>query len=384
MNALRAYYFFVFAMFAVVVPHYQLYLNAIGYSPRGVGILIGFFEVAGVAGPIVFGRLADRSGRYRELKIASATGAAVFLPLLLLDIPVAFAIVVSSAAGFLFKTSAPLTDAVAGTVLADPREEFGKVRVFGSLGFAATSLLIPIFPAIDTSSTTSMLIAFLIAIAVFTTVVLIVPAPIDPAAHQPAGAPASRREKGLPRSYWFVVGTIGVGNIAFGAYNSFFSLYLREELGINAVTLYWAIGALSEIPIIFYSGKLIRRFGTGTMLITAGAMMALRMILYATRPTPPLVVFIQMLHAVSFGLMLSAGIAYVNQVTALDRRGSATAAFNGIGIGLAVFVGAVVGGQLVEVFSFTGMFAIIAICPATSAALFVILRRRDPALLPYR
>ena len=75
MNSLRAYYFFVFAMLAVIVPHYQLFLTASGYSPREVGLLIGFFEICGVAGPMFFGRIADKTGRFRELKIGSTLGA---------------------------------------------------------------------------------------------------------------------------------------------------------------------------------------------------------------------------------------------------------------------------------------------------------------------
>lgn len=426
MNSLRGYYFFVFAMYAVVVPHYQLFLSALGYSPRNVGILIGFFEIFGVVGPILLGRIADKTGRFRELKVGSTLGAGVFLSLLLGNHSLAVAILLSGAAGFLMKSSVPLTDAVAGTILSDPREQYGQVRVFGSFGFAAASLLVPGLSLVDASQPSSMMIAFLVSIAIFAAVVLIIPppkdmnSPGDTVATEPAAtdtdespdaaaikesavgvaeptatadtevAPEAATSRGdapvsprLPATFWWMVAAIGIGNVAFGAYNSFFSLYLREALAIENVTVYWAVGAVSEVPIIFYSGRLIRRFGTGPLLVVAGATMTARLLLYALEPTAPVVVVIQLMHALSFGLMLSAGIAHVNRVVPLARRGTATTAFNALGIGLAVFTGAVLGGHLVEIAGFTGMFALIAVFPAASAVIFTLRRRVDDAFAPW-
>lgn len=404
MNSLRLYYFFVFAMYAVVIPHYQIFLRASGYSPASVGLLIGFFEISGVLGPMFLGRIADRTGRFREIKVATTLLAAVIIAFLLAEIPFLLALLLSAMAGFLFKVSVPLTDAVAGSVLQDPREQYGQVRMFGSIGFAAASIAVPLFSLVDDSDPYSMMIAFLVSMALFAAVVLFVPppqhaeqsdsdedeAPGSPGSSTEEGAAAastapattvaasersSRREK-LPPLFWAVVATISVGNIAFGAYNSFFSLYLKEELGVAAVTLYWAIGAVSEIPIIFFSGKLIRRFGIGPLLAASGFIMALRLLLYALTPTVPLVILIQTLHALTFGVMLSAGVAYVNQTTSRKTRGTGMAAFNAIGIGLAVFIGSTLGGYLVEAVGYTGMFAALALPPAISGALLLLLMRR--------
>jgi len=403
-NTLRLYYFFVFAMYAVIVPQFQLFLAALGYSPREVGLLLGFFEIFGVAGPIVFGAIADRTGRFRELKIAGTMSAGVAFAVLLLDMPLLPALFVSGIAGFLFKTSVPLTDAVAGTVLQDPQDQYGKVRVMGSIGFGVTSLAIPLLGIINPDSAPSMLIAFLVSLIVFSTVVLVVPPPVPQSAPAPVlayhetpaapdaavpavpadpadtASPTTAAPPSIPRSVWAVIGVVAVGNVAFGAYNSFFSLYLRNTLAVEAVTVYWAIGALSEIPIIFFSGRLIRRFGTGPLMTAAGIAMALRLVAYALKPALPVVAVIQLLHALTFGLMLSAGIAYVNTVAPPARRATALTAFNALGMGLAVFTGSVIGGYLIEAVGFTAMFGILSVFPAAGAVLMFRLTRRDPYL----
>ena len=382
MNALRLYYFFVFAMYAVVIPHYQIFLRASGYTPAAVGLMIGLFEIAGVLGPMMLGRLADRTGRFRELKVLTTVLAAVAIVFLLLELPFALALLLSAVTGFLFKVSVPLTDAVAGSVLADPREQYGKVRVYGSIGFAVAGVAVPLFSLVDDSDPYSMMVAFVASMALFAIVALLVPPPHRESSRSRESAegpePGNSPSGGIPTSFWIVLAAVSFGNIAFGAYNSFFSLYLKEELGVQGVTFYWAIGAVSEIPIMFYSGRLIRRFGIGPLFVASGVIMAARLLLYATAPTIPLVILIQTLHALTFGVMLSTGFNYVNQSTPAASRGAAMAAFNALGIGLAVFVGSVLGGVLVEALGYTGMFAVIALSPAGSAvALLLIMRNRS-------
>jgi MFS family permease len=79
--------------------------------------------------------------------------------------------------------------------------------------------------------------------------------------------------------------------------------------------------------------------------------------------------------------MLSSGVAYVNQTASRKTRGTAMAAFNALGIGLAVFIGSSVGGYLVEAIGYTGMYAALAIAPAVSGAmLLMLMRQRESGL----
>lgn len=386
MNALRLYYFFVFGMYAVVIPHYQIFLRSSGYSPAAVGLMIGFFEISGVLGPMILGRLADRTGRFREIKVVTTLLAGVTILFLLFELPFFPALLLSAITGFLFKVSVPLTDAVAGSVLSDPREQYGKVRVFGSIGFATAGVVVPLFSIIDQDSPVSMIAAFIGSMIIFALVVLVVPPPREETVAPGTDSVASQMPEPeevtkIAPLFWLVLGAVSFGNIAFGAYNSFFSLYLKEELGVQGVTFFWAIAAVSEIPIIFYSGKLIRRFGIGPLLTASGVIMTIRLLLYALAPSIALVVVIQTLHALTFGLMLSVGFNYVNQSTPRASRATAMAAFNSLGIGLAVFVGSAIGGVLVEAVGYTGMFAVFSVAPAGSAVMLILLTRRHGRLV---
>jgi len=72
------------AIFAVIGPYLPIMLRSLGYSTILIGIMLAIFEGAGIAGPIVFGHWADRSGKYRLLLLVSCiVPAALAFPLAL-------------------------------------------------------------------------------------------------------------------------------------------------------------------------------------------------------------------------------------------------------------------------------------------------------------
>jgi MFS family permease len=70
-------YFFLFISWAILSPYLQLYLKDRGVSPSRIGLLLGCLELAGIAGPMLIGRLADRLTAYRGLPHDKATLAAL-------------------------------------------------------------------------------------------------------------------------------------------------------------------------------------------------------------------------------------------------------------------------------------------------------------------
>ena len=76
MIAFAVTYFFLFSSTAVFFPYFQLFLKARGFSPSQVGVLLACAQIAGIVGPLLVGRFADRSGRYRLLLFLALLGSA--------------------------------------------------------------------------------------------------------------------------------------------------------------------------------------------------------------------------------------------------------------------------------------------------------------------
>jgi PPP family 3-phenylpropionic acid transporter len=156
---------------------------------------------------------------------------------------------------------------------------------------------------------------------------------------------------------------------------TFFSLYVVEELKVDTVALMWALSAGSEIPFIFLSAVLIRRFGAARLLAVSAAGVAARLAVYVLFPTFAGAVAGQPLHALFFGLFHPAAVAFVATKVPTERRGVGMAMYLSLGIGLPTFLGSAAGGFIVEAAGYRVLFASFIVFALASLVLFALTRK---------
>ncbi|HYW83252.1 MAG TPA: MFS transporter [Spirochaetia bacterium] len=381
-----ANYFFLFITYAVLAPYLQLYLKARGMSPSRIGILLGSLEVAGLAGPILLGRLADRSSGYRALLAGCILVPVIaFIPMeLTTRFPLYLACVV--AMGFAYRATTPLLDSLVSRILPDPARQYGKFRTAGSVGFILVSLLFQFTGLVSGESSVSILLAFVVTAVCAALVVGTLPrsprtgprpAP-NAAAKEHAGAQPHMYD-GFDGKFWAVIAVIFLGRFGIGAYYSFFSLYLQQTFPRSGVSIFWAIGSIAEIATMWFSGALIRRWGLRVLLVISLAAISLRLGLFVIAPTLLVVCLAQLLHALTFGTFHTSAVAYVNLKIEHDRRGTGMAIYNAVGIGLPSFLASVAGGYILEAHGFVVLFLSYAAFPIVGIAVLAAFGKR---LLP--
>ncbi len=370
-----ANYFFLFVSYAILSPYLQLYLKARGFSLSRIGVLLGILELAGVAGPIVIGRLADSRVVYR-----TPLAACLLLPALLfvpLQLTASFPVCVACIAlmGFTYRSAIPLLDSNVSRTLPDFARQYGPLRVAGSLGFIGISLFLQFGGVVSADSPLSIAIVFgasaLIAAgaAGLLPSVAEVPAPRRDPRHGPG-------HDGFDLKFWAVIGLVFLGRFAMGSYYSFFSLYLRETFPSSGVSLLWAIGPLAEIPTIWFSGPLIRRWGIRGMLAVALAAISIRLALFVVVPSIAVLALTQLLHAFTFGTFHTTAITYVNAKIGHERRGMGMALYNAVGVGLATFLASTAGGYILEAKGFTSLFLLYAAIPLAGLLVLALFGKR--------
>jgi len=373
-----ANYFFLFVSFAILSPYLQLYLKARGLSPSRIGILLGVMELAGIAGPILLGRLADRRHAYRILLAACfVTAALVFIPM---ELTTFFPLLVACMLllGFAYRSAIPLLDSIVSRILPDPAHQYGRLRVAGSFGFISISLVLQLSGSVTGDSSLSILIAFCVAAIGAAGAAFLLP-PAGHALKRSEDEPAGTARGGFDLRFWAVIGVVFLGRFGLGAYYSFFSLYLKEAFPGVSVSMLWAIGPLAEIVTIWFSGPLIKRWGIRTMLIVSLAAISIRLGIFVIAPTIVAVAFAQLLHAFTFGTFHTTAIAYVNAAIAPEKRGLGMAVYNAIGLGLATLLASVFGGYLLEARGFSALFITYAAIPVAGIAILAVFGR---SLLP--
>jgi PPP family 3-phenylpropionic acid transporter len=379
-----ANYFFLFVTYGILTPYLQLYLKARGMSASRIGLLLGSLEVAGLAGPILLGRVADRSSAYKALLAGCLLIPIVaFIPMeLTTRFPLYIACVIMM--GFTFRAASPLLDSLVSRTLPDPARQYGKFRVAGSVGFVAVSLLFQLTGLVTGESSLPILLAF-IATAVCTALI-VGTLPPSPSTESRKARDAPAREHARPHVYdgfdgkfWAIMTVIFLGRFGIGAYYSFFSLYLQHTFPRSGVSIFWAIGSAAEIATMWFSGALIRRWGLRVLLAVSLAAISTRLGLFVIAPSLLVVCLAQILHAFTFGTFHTSAVAYVNLKIRHDQRGTGMAIYNAVGIGLPSFLASVAGGYILEAHGFVVLFLAYAAVPIVGIGILAAFGRR---LLP--
>lgn len=349
------YYFSCFCLFAVITPNLQLFLEAQGWDYFSIGLLQGVYQLVGVCGPLVVGSLADRMGRYRPFILGGY----------LLLIPAFFflgraealilAMITMGIIGIGLKSIVPLSDTLLSRSLEDPEMDYGKLRIWGSIGFLVFGFFLDLSGILEGDISRPFLRLIYLTTGLSLLGMLFLP---SSKSTKSQGAHHSRSHVKIPRLFWGVMVLLFFGWMANSAYFSFFSLFLREYTPIEKVNIQWALGALFEIPLMFLSGALLRRWGLKRLMIVTLAVLSLRLMLYAWLRDPMLLSLSQILHALSFGLFHSLSVAAVNRFVPAGRKALAMAIYSAFVRGGAAFVGSTLGGWISQQWGIPRLFFI--------------------------
>ena len=166
----------------------------------------------------------------------------------------------------------------------------------------------------------------------------------------------------------------GIGNATI---NNYLFVYM-QGLGASNTLMGFAltVSTLSEIPAMFFSDRLLRRFGARGMLIIAMTTIGLRLICYSLTTQPWVVLVIQLCHGLTFAAIYTAGVHYADQVAPPGMKATTQGMFNGTLMGFGSAAGGLLGGILLDSFSPGGMYAIIGALVLVGLVAFLLVERK--------
>jgi len=372
-------YALTFTVFAVITPYLSIMVRDLGYSHFWIGMLLGIFEGAAIAGPFVFGYWADKSGNFRSPIIVSCVLPVItVIPLVRWShpVPVISAILLAVFA-FGFRSTSSLLDAIT-TVRIGKSGNYGKIRTSGSLSFIVFVLFLQLTPFLKPDSAKH--IAFWIAVTSLAAIIYLVilsRSTFDAVEHEQEKNNGD--EKGIPLlSVYFIGGfaIIFLCRFAMSSVYTFFPLYLTETLQWNAVGLMFALSSASEVPFMYISVMLIRRFGSLPLLALSAGGIALRLLLWALFPYKPVIIAAQLLHSLCYGVYHPAAVQFISTVFPANKRGVGMPVYLALGSGLPALLGNMIGGVVVESTGYRPLFAIYAGIAAVAVLIFCFMGRK--------
>ncbi|WP_437277104.1 MFS transporter [Sorangium sp. So ce375] len=368
-RAISLYYFGIFAVLGVYLPLFPSWLEARGMRGLAMGAIAATLPAMGLIAPPVFGYIADSLGVRVWLIRGACAGAFVVFALLALSsalgVSLAFGGLFVAALAFSFFRSPMFTmaDVVAVEASASSGIAYGRLRLWGSISFAlmaiaSGALLDPARPAVlPAAMAASLLVAFALSWAL--------PARGETpfrrsgrsddvadaasAERSPAAAGSVRqRARALLQSHDFrlFLAASFLAQSATSSYDLCYTLHLRD-IGFpeSLVGVAWAVGVAGEIALMAFSGPLLKRFAPPTVLAFAFAGASLRWALLSYVRFWPALLAIQPLHAVSFGMMWVASLAYTRHRSPPQILATAQGLFSA-SAGAGSVVGMLVWGEL--------------------------------------
>jgi len=354
-GAVALFYAGYFGALGLYWPYFGPFLRELGLGAGAATEVLALAPLCGLIAPPLAGLLADRRrARSLLLRALSVGAAATFVGFLVVRGPAVILVALAFAI-----CRAPLVALADASAVEAAGSSYGRLRAWGSLAF-----LVAAAGGGEIAARVGLHAVFAagaIGLGISALATQRVPPPSTPPERQ-------SRPGSLRRLAPFLVAAALAG-FANAAYDAGFSLHLeRIGLGGRFVGWAWSLGVVSEVGLMAISGRLAARVGAERLFAGALAVGALRWTALAFVRAPALILALQPLHGITFGLFWAAGVA-----TAHHRGGpEAPAATQGL-FNAAVSAGSTLGmalaGRALELAGGTGLFLGAAVAAALAAGI---------------
>jgi nucleoside transporter len=373
------------------LPLLALYLgNVLRFTAGEIGWIFATPAVACVVGLFVGGQVADRwmpvekllallhvVGGLSMFAMALQTSFWPFLALMLIY-------------QLAFTPTLSLTNAIAFHHVRDARDEFGRVRLWGTIGWIAASWPFVFIlagkqgAALDAALPSIFVVAGIasLVLAAFATTL---PATPPAASQSNASAPfAAIKLLAVPAFLVLFIVTF-MDALVHQAYFQWTSPFLeRAGLPANWIMAAMSIGQIAEIATMAVLGLVLKRLGWRTTMTVGIAAHAARFFIYAVGDPLWLMVAVNVVHGMCYAFFFAAVYIFVDEHFPRDSRASAQGLFNLLILGFGPFVGSLLWGTLGDRLTTAGQvdFSRLFLAPAwlaVAAMLLLIVAFRPPA-----
>jgi len=340
---IAGFYFFYYAFVGMFSPYWSLYLQSIHFTPIEIAILMSIQPVMRMVAPNVWGWLADHTGQRLLVVQVAATLSAVFYFGVFLTTSFWGLFLVLTLMGFFWSASMPLVEATTLSYLGKNTAHYGRIRSWGSIGFIVA--VVGLGYAFDYIAIVWLLWAGLvceIGILIFARQIPKTEVLAHHTDHQPI------RQIVMQPKVLALLGACFLMSVAHGPYYTFFSIYLVEHgYTKTAVGALWALGVICEIGVFFLMPALVKRFGfTRILLISFSAAVLRFMLIGWTVDVVGLLLFAQVLHALTFGAYHAASVGLVHEYFKGRHQSKGQALFGSFTYGAGGVLGGLASGPI--------------------------------------
>jgi len=357
-HLIKAFNFFVYGAIAVYSTFFVVYLQSIGMSTLEIGALMAGGPIVSIIANPLWGYLSDRFRNVRLILIVMLIGSMLVMQIVFLY--QSYTMIYACMLFFFFfqmplfsQSNSLILNSIEGT-----NHKFGAFRLFGSLGWAFIALVAG--PVIGQIGIDRLWIIYSVMMLISLGFAFTLPK-----GEAKGAAPAGKvnyRSMFVNRSFllFLIIGL--VISIPNSMNTTFIPLYIKE-LGGEASLIGWSAfwSSIFEIPVFLLLDRYLKK-NTKTMvlcLVVISILFALRWFLMSNADSAQQIIYIQVLHCITFGGYYYIGTQLAVLLVPAEFRASGQAIYALTWGGLSGIVAGFLGGW---VFEHTGPQAMYQLC----------------------
>jgi MFS transporter, PPP family, 3-phenylpropionic acid transporter len=347
-TALRIIYFLVFCCTGAWLPKLYDFCLYKGLTGTQSALILSITPIMMFAVQPLYGFMADKLGYKKTLLLSTLLASISYIGFLYAD-GFSSIVLVTVSMSLFYNTIQPVLDSMALQVAkANPKFSYGTLRFFGAAGFAFTTIITG--QVIDAVNITAIFIVS--AITMFLAFIFCFF--LQNEVYEKTTVKAYGNVWGVikNRSLLFLLFCVFLVSVGATTIWNFYSAYLKSNGASDSLVGYGlSFQGLCELPIFYFSARIILRLGLKTTLLITVFATAVRLFLYSIINNPVATLPVELLHGFSWSLFWVVCVEYVNKL--VDERWLATgqsllyAAYFG--------AGAIAGNYWTEYFLSSGM-----------------------------
>jgi MFS transporter, PPP family, 3-phenylpropionic acid transporter len=320
-SILRLLYFLVFCCTASWLPVLADFCKNRGLSGGQISLILSITPVMMFLVQPLYGMFADKFGYKKTILFAALFSSVSYLGYLY-DGGFVWLIVVTIIMSLFYNTIQPVLDSLALQLSKNnPKFSYGTLRIAGAAGWAVTGIITG--QVIDHINITMIFI--ISAISMFLVFVFALFLEKDEAGETAVEVSSFVNIKTVVQNPALIFLLVCVFLVSTGATTiwNFYSLYMKEN-GASASLVGYGLSfqGLCELPLFYFSARIILRLGLKTTLVITVIATALRMLLYSVIKNPVAAIPVEVLHGISWSLFWVVCVEYVNKL--VDEKWLAT------------------------------------------------------------
>lgn len=357
---LRLFFFIFFANWTFIFSFIPVYLREnIGFSIGMIGLLSSFSSLFGAISQVYIGYFSDKLRKRKPFILISL----IILILVYYTIfpkihSLIYFLLLYIVLGICFNSVTTISNVLVIDYSISEKTgiSYATTRIWGSIGFLSLMLIISLYPKLTEPNIMFSLISAIYLIGFV--VILMVKEPPLKVSIKPLDFRDIKKLILKPHIRNFLLFYV-IYYVALLGASSNVNLLIRSLGGTHKdISLAYAASSFSEIPFMLFWGYLSDKIGRRPILIFSSIILPIRIFLYTFTKISRDVILIQFLHSLTFAVIGTIPIVYLNDLVSEEERATAQGLLS-MAMAISSTIGPLFSGVIADILGLKGMYVVL-------------------------